>query len=110
MYFLYSEVFHFLNLFNLPRFFIMFCVYLAIGIALRCAVKKKKEFYTVSLVAFIIWLLCEITYSIIGAKDLLGAVGIGTLGFSISWILFCVLLGAWAAHLGCFLFRKKKLE
>ena len=64
----------------------------------------------VSLVAFIIWPLCEAAYSIIATKDLIGLVGIGSLAFRVGWILFCVLLGAWVFHLICCLLHKKKLQ
>lgn len=72
--------------------------------------QKKKEFYTVSLAAFIIWLLCEIAFSIIATKDLIGWAGIGSLAFGVSWILFCVLVGAWVFHLSCLLLHKRKLN
>lgn len=110
MYFLFTEKFHFLNLFNMPRSILLFCVYLAIGIVLRCLIKTKREFYKVSLVAFIIWLLCEIACSVIAAKDLTGVLGIMDFAFRVGWILFCVLLGAWLFHLACFLLHKKKLQ
>jgi uncharacterized membrane protein YuzA (DUF378 family) len=73
-------------------------------------IKTKKEFYTVSLVALILWILCEIAVGVIGAKDLIGVLGIMDLAFRIGWILFCVLAGAWVFHFICFLLRKKKLK
>lgn len=110
MYFLFTEKIHFLNLFNGRTGFVLFLVYIAAGVFLRCATEKRKEFYTFSLVAFLIWLACEIATAVIAAKDQTNVPGIMDLSFRLGWVIFCVLSSAWLCHLICFLLHKKKLE
>lgn len=109
-YIFFSETFHFLNLINIPYFIFGMIFYLCIGFNFRYFVKSKKIFYKVWGLMLALWVICEIIYPIIFARDILEFLEIGSLCFQLAWILLWILVGSFAFHFVCLFLHKKPLN
>ena len=105
MYFFFSEIVHFRNLFNVANLF-GFVLFTGFGILFCNMIKAKKAFYTISVSIVFAWLVCEIVNSMMLLKETSCFFGISILCFTLSWMLFCFLLGAWIFYLICFMLHK----
>jgi hypothetical protein len=109
-YIFYSEIIHFLNLWNTPSIILGMIFYLCVGFLFRFFVRSKKIFYRAWGGMFTLWIICEIIYPIVFTLDKLEFIEIAATCFQWAWILLWILVGSFAFHLICLLFHKKPLN
>lgn len=109
MYFFFSEIVHFSNLFN-AQILVSFIFCAGFGMIFRNLTRVKKTFYKTCVVVFLVWLICEIANSILLEKEIPGFYGISSLCFTLTWVLFCFLIGALILHFIYSVLHKKEFQ
>lgn len=85
---------------------VLYLLLLAVGVGVRCALQRRRDFWTAAGISAGLWLVCEIIVDIGSVHEmsvgLFSAATLGALGFSFA-------LGLGLAALVCRLLRRKQL-
>ncbi|GEM_PF-2686938 len=108
-YFFYSEIFHFINLWNNPGFLVEMFFLLAVGIIFRYVVSTKKVFYSILAGMVVLWVISEGIYATILSADIMGLLELAMYCFTGSWGLLNIFVGSLICHLICIFTHKRTL-